>query len=68
MSEAKNTPAPASAPSYRFSLVETQVVEIRDSTTRDVQPELRRPRYGIEEIFERFDELICTATFTKQSW
>ena len=59
-SGATNSPAPAPAPSGRLAQLEKHA-EIRDSTTRDLQQELRRFRYEIEENYARFDELVCTS-------
>ena len=61
-SGATNFSAPAPEPSDRFTQLSKQMAENRDSTNRDVQQELRRFRYGIEEIYKkRFDELVCTS-------
>ena len=63
-SEAINPPAPAPAPNntqIRLTQLECQMAEIRDIATRDVQQELRRFRYKIGEIHERFNELVCTS-------
>ena len=63
-SGAINFPAPAPAssttPSMKFTQLECQLAEIRDSTIRDVQQELRRLKYGIREINMRFDGFTFT--------
>ncbi|CAM9195176.1 unnamed protein product, partial [Ascophyllum nodosum] len=63
-SGATNPPAPAPAPSGRFSQLKKQVAEIRD-----VLEKLRRLSYEIGEIDRRFDAFACTGgTVTKQKW
>ena len=67
-SGATNPQAPVPTSSDRLPQLEGQVVEIRDGTIRDMQEELQRLSYEIEEINRRFGIFACTGETRKQEW